>query len=158
MLVLDICEGLLAGYEINLTSNINTNPVTTWGSMTSQLEVSNWQLTKHSTDYIFHLYEKWLLSGNCPLTPAGNIRRQSEALPEQWTKAAWHDISPISFHQRIQKVLCMKQHEWNQRWCPMRGISPTKKKFLYVVCSNSSWTGHDMILLLLIQISTIRCR
>jgi hypothetical protein len=26
------------------------------------------------------LYGKWLLSGICPLTPAGNIRRPSEAL------------------------------------------------------------------------------
>jgi hypothetical protein len=35
----------------------------------------------------------WLLSGNCPLTPAGNTRRPSEALLVQ---TPWDDISPGS--------------------------------------------------------------
>ena len=33
---------------------------------------------------------------NCPLTPAGNMRRPSEALLQQWIETAWMVISPES--------------------------------------------------------------
>jgi hypothetical protein len=47
--------------------------------MTSQLQVLDVAVNKPFKDRLHHLYGEWLLSRNCPLTPAGNIR-PSEAL------------------------------------------------------------------------------
>jgi hypothetical protein len=48
-------------------------------------------------------------------TPAGNIRRPSEALLGQWIKTAWDGISPESIVKGFKKVLCVKRYEWNRR-------------------------------------------
>jgi hypothetical protein len=37
-------------------------------------------VNKPFRDRLCHLYKEWLLPGNYPLTPAGNIRRASEVL------------------------------------------------------------------------------
>jgi hypothetical protein len=60
-------------------------------------------VNKPFNDLLCHLYGEWLLSGNCPLTPAGNIKRPSEALLGQWIKAAWDDISPESIVKGFKK-------------------------------------------------------
>jgi hypothetical protein len=62
--------------------------------MTSQLQVLNVVDNKPFRDRLRRLYGEWLLSANCLLTPAGNIRRLSEALIGQWIKTAWDDILP----------------------------------------------------------------
>jgi hypothetical protein len=62
--------------------------------MTSQLQVLDVVVKKPFKDRLRRLYGEWLLSGNCPLIPAGNIRRPSEELLGQWIKTAWDDISP----------------------------------------------------------------
>jgi hypothetical protein len=70
-----------------------------------------WQLTD-SSKVTASPYGEWLLSGNCPLTPAGNIRRPSEALPGQWIKTAWDDILPESIIKGFKK--CCVSNDTNQ--------------------------------------------
>jgi hypothetical protein len=73
--------------------------------MTSQLQVLDVAVKKPFKDQLCHLYGEWLLSGNCPPTPAGNIRRPSEALLGQWIKTTWDDISPSIVKGFVMKVL-----------------------------------------------------
>jgi hypothetical protein len=70
--------------------------------MTSQLQVLDVVVNKPFKDRLCCLYEERLLSGNCPLTPAGNIR-PSEAVLGQWIKTAWDDISPESIVKGFKK-------------------------------------------------------
>jgi hypothetical protein len=77
--------------------------VITPGGMTSQFQVLDVVFNKPFKDWLRCLYGEWLLSGNCPLTPAGNIRRPSEALHGQWIKTAWDDISPESIIKGFKK-------------------------------------------------------
>jgi hypothetical protein len=60
-------------------------------------------------------YGEWPLSGNCPLTPAGNIRRPSEALLGQWIKTAWDDILPESIIKGFKKCCVSKRYKSNTR-------------------------------------------
>jgi hypothetical protein len=43
------------------------------GSMTSRLQVLDVVINKQFKDRLFCLYGEWLISGNSPLTPAGNV-------------------------------------------------------------------------------------
>jgi hypothetical protein len=54
------------------------------------------------------LYWEWLLFENCPVTPAGNIRRPSEALRGLCVKTAWNDIYPGFFVQVFEKCCWSK--------------------------------------------------
>jgi hypothetical protein len=95
ILVLDAFKGHLTDRVKTVASNLlNTHLVIIPGSITSQLQVLDVVVNKPFKDRVRRLYGEWLLSGNCSLTPAGNIRRPSEALLGQWTKTAWDDISP----------------------------------------------------------------
>jgi hypothetical protein len=49
------------------------------------------------------MHGEWLLFGNCPLIPAGKIRRPSEALLGQWIKTAWDEISQESIVRGFKK-------------------------------------------------------
>jgi hypothetical protein len=81
MLVLYAFKGHLTEKVKSVASNLlNTDPVIIPGSMTSQLQVLDVVVNKPFKDRLCCLYGEWLLSGTCPLTPAGNIRRPSEAL------------------------------------------------------------------------------
>jgi hypothetical protein len=81
MLVLDAFRGHLTEKVKTVASNqLNTDLVIIPGGMTSQLQVLDVVVNKPLKDRLRCLYREWLLSGNCPLTPAGNIRRPSEAL------------------------------------------------------------------------------
>jgi hypothetical protein len=51
-----------------------------------------------------------MLSGNCPLTPAGYTRWPSEALLGQWIKTAWNNICPRNHCHMVEKVLCVKMN------------------------------------------------
>jgi hypothetical protein len=80
MLVLDAFKGHLAKEVKTVASDLlNTDLVIIPGGMTSKLQVFDVVVNNPFSDWLHHLYGKWLLSGNCPLTPAGNIR-SSEAL------------------------------------------------------------------------------
>jgi hypothetical protein len=68
-------------------------------------------VNKPFKDQLRHLYGEWLLSGNCPLTSAGNIRRPSEALLGQWIKTAWDDILPESIVKGLKK--CCVSNDMN---------------------------------------------
>jgi hypothetical protein len=81
------------------------------GGMTSQLQVLDVVVNKPFKDRLRCLYGEWLLSGNCPLTPAGNIRRPSEAPLGQWIKSAWDDISPESIVKGFKK--CCVSNDMN---------------------------------------------
>lgn len=71
--------------------------------MTSQLQVVDGVVNKESR--LSTLYREWLVSGNCPFTPMGYIRRH-EALFRQWIKTAWNGISPESVVRVLEKC-CM---------------------------------------------------
>jgi hypothetical protein len=76
MLVLGAFKGHLTEKVKTIASNLlNTNLVIILGGMTSQLQVLDVVVNKPFKDRLRRLYGEWLLSGNCPLTPAGNIRR-----------------------------------------------------------------------------------
>jgi hypothetical protein len=97
MLVLDAFKGHLTEKVKTVASNLlNTDPVIIPGGMTSLLQVLDVVVNKPFKNRLCCLYGEWLISGNCPLTPAGNIRRPSEALLGQWIKTALDDISPES--------------------------------------------------------------
>jgi hypothetical protein len=64
------------------------------GVMTPQLQILDVVVNKPFRDPLCHLYGEWLLSGNCQLTPAGNIR--PSALLRQCMKTALDDISSES--------------------------------------------------------------
>jgi hypothetical protein len=131
MLVLDAFKGHLTEKVKTVASNLlNMELVITPGGMTSQLQVLDVVVNKPFEDRLRHLYGEWLLSGNCPLTPAGNIRRSSEALLGQWIKTAWDDISPESIVMGFKKccvsndmngteddVLWKEDHEENSSSC-----------------------------------------
>jgi hypothetical protein len=81
MLVLDAFKGHLTEKVKTVASNqLNTDLVIIPGGMTSQLQVLHVVVNKPFKDQLRWPYGEWLLSGKCPLTPAGNIRRPSEAL------------------------------------------------------------------------------
>ena len=73
--------------------NLNTVLVTILRGVTSQLKVVDVIVNKSFRDRPHYLYRELLISGNCPLMQAGNIRRLSEALVWQWVKTAWNDSS-----------------------------------------------------------------
>jgi hypothetical protein len=80
MLVLDGFKGHLTEKVKTVASNLlNMDLVIIPGGMTSQLQVLDVIVNKPFKDRLCCLYGEWLLSGNCPLTLAGNIRRPSEA-------------------------------------------------------------------------------
>jgi hypothetical protein len=85
---------------------LNTDLVIIPGGMISQLQVLDVVVNKPFKDRLCCLYGEWLLSGNCPLTPAGNMRRPSEALLGQWTETAWDDISPESIVKGLKSAVC----------------------------------------------------
>jgi hypothetical protein len=104
MLVLDAFRGHLTEKVKTVASNLlNTDLVIIPGGMTSQLHVLDVVVDKPFKDQQRCLYWGWPLSGNYPLTPAGNIRRPSEALLGQWIKIAWDDISPESIVKWFKK-------------------------------------------------------
>jgi hypothetical protein len=107
MLVLDAFKGHLIEKVKTVACNLlNMDLVIIPGGMTSQLQILDVVVNKPFRDRLRCLYGEWLLSGNCPLTPAGNIRRPSEALLEQWMKTAWDVISPESIIKGFKKC-CM---------------------------------------------------
>jgi hypothetical protein len=107
MQVLDAFRGHLTEKVKTVASNLlNTDLVIIPGGMTSQLQVLDVVVNRPLKDRLRCLYGKWLLSGNCPLTPAGNIRRPSEALLGQWIKTAWDDISPESISRGLKSAVC----------------------------------------------------
>jgi hypothetical protein len=59
-----------------------------------------------------------MLSGNCPLTPAGNRRRPSETLLGQWIKFALIDILPESIIKVLKTSVshCMNGAEDGVLW------------------------------------------
>jgi hypothetical protein len=74
MLVLDAFKGHITKTVKTVASNLlNMDLVIMPGGMISQLQVLDEVVNKPFKDK-YHLYGEWLLSGNCPLTPAGNIR------------------------------------------------------------------------------------
>jgi hypothetical protein len=104
MLVLDAFKGHLTEKVKTVASNLlNTDLVIIPEGMTSQLQVLDVVINKPFKDRLRCLYGEWLLTGNCPLTPAGNIRRLSEALLGQWIKTAWDDISPETIVKGLKK-------------------------------------------------------
>jgi hypothetical protein len=112
MLVLDSFKGHLTEKVKTVASNpLDTDLVIMPGGMTSQLQVLDAVVNKPLKDRLRHLYGEWLLSGNCPLTPAGNIRRPSEALFGQWIKTVWDDISPESIIKWFKK--CCVSNDMN---------------------------------------------
>jgi len=66
-----------------------------------------WQLNHSNTDYI-------TCTGYSPLTPAGNVRRPSEALPGSGLRlhATIHHQSPLTMCLK-KKVMCVTQYGWN---------------------------------------------
>jgi hypothetical protein len=103
MLVWDAFKGHLTEKVKSVASNLlNTDLVIIPGGMTSQLQVLDVVVNKSFKDWLRCLYGEWLLSGNCPQTPAENIR-PSEALLGQWIKTAWDDISPESIVRGFKK-------------------------------------------------------
>jgi hypothetical protein len=112
MRFLDAFKGHLTEKVKTVASNLlNTDLVITAGGMTSQLQVLDVIVNKPFRDRLHCLYGEWLLSGNCPLTPAENIRRPSEALLGQWIKTAWDDISPESIVKWFKK--CCVSNDMN---------------------------------------------
>jgi hypothetical protein len=104
MLVLDAFEGHLTEKVKTVASYLlNTDLVIIPGGITSVLQVLDVVVNKPFKDQLRRLYGEWMLSGNCPLTPAGNIRRPSEALLGQWIKTALDDISPESIVKGFKK-------------------------------------------------------
>jgi hypothetical protein len=63
-----------------------------------------------------------MLSGNCPLTSAGNRTKPSETLLGEWIKFGWMDILPESIIKGF-KNFCVTWYEWSRRWCPVGGRS-----------------------------------
>jgi hypothetical protein len=112
MLVLDAFKGHLTQKVKTAASNLlNTDLMIIPVAMTSQLQGPDVVVNKPFKDRLRCLYGEWLLSGNCPLTPAGNIRRPSEALFGQWIKTAWDDISPESIVKGFKK--CYMSNDMN---------------------------------------------
>jgi hypothetical protein len=87
-------------------------------------------VNKPLKNQLCHLYGEWLLSGNCPLTPAGSIR-SSEALLGQWIKTAWDDISPESIVKGFKK--CCVSNYMNGTEKMMSCGRKTMKKTLLLV-------------------------
>jgi len=54
-----------------------------------------------------------MLSGNCPLTSAGNRTKPSETLLGQWIKFAWMNILPESIIKGFKKF-CVTWFEWSR--------------------------------------------
>jgi hypothetical protein len=80
-MVLDAFKGHTKEKVKTVMSNLlNTDLVIIPGGMTSQLQVLDVVVKKPLKDRLHCLYEEWPLSGNCPLTAAGNIRRPYKAL------------------------------------------------------------------------------
>jgi hypothetical protein len=71
---------------------LNTDLVIIPRGMTSQLQVLDVVVNKPFKDRLRRLYGEWLLSGNCPQTPAGNTRRPSEAKCDQTKKVLVFDL------------------------------------------------------------------
>jgi hypothetical protein len=112
MLVSDAFKGHLTEKVKTVASSLlNIDLLIIPGGMTSQLQVLDLVANKPFKDRLCCLYGEWLLSGNCPLTPAGNIRRPSEALLGQWIKTAWNDISPESIGKGFKK--CCVSNDMN---------------------------------------------
>jgi hypothetical protein len=57
------------------------------GGMTSQLQILDVAVNKPFKVWLHCLLGQWLLSGNCPLTPAGNMRTTFEA---DWDRLGWY--------------------------------------------------------------------
>jgi hypothetical protein len=92
MLVLDAFKGHIKQKMKTVTSDqLYMDPVITPGGTTPQLQVLDVVVNKLVKDQLCSLYGEWLLPGNCPLTPAGNIRTPSGALLGQWITTAWDD-------------------------------------------------------------------
>jgi hypothetical protein len=98
---------------------LNTDLVVIPEGMTSQLQVLDMVVNKPFKDQLCCLYRKGLLSGNCPLTPARNIRRPSEELLGQWTETAWDDISPES------------NVKWFRKFCVSNNMNGTEDDVLW---------------------------
>jgi hypothetical protein len=107
MLVLDAFKGHVTEKVKTVPSNLlNKDLVIIPGGITSQLQVFDVVVKKPFKDRLRCLYGEWLLSVNCSLTPAGNIRRPSEALLGQRIKTAWDDISPESTVKGFKSAVC----------------------------------------------------
>jgi hypothetical protein len=102
MQVLRFSQGSLNQKKSKLLScNVNTDLMIISGGMSSYLQVLDVKANQPFKDQLCHLYRAWLLSRNCPLTPAGDKRRPSEALLGKLVKTAWNDISPESIFNTV---------------------------------------------------------
>lgn len=90
-----------------LHCNVNTDPVIISVGMLSNLQVHDGIANKPFKDQLCYMCRAWLLSGNCPLTAAGDIRRPSEALFGRLVKTAWNDISQNPLLTQFKKY-CVK--------------------------------------------------
>jgi hypothetical protein len=82
--------------------------INTYNDHTRNLQGFDGVVNKPFKDRVCAMHRGWILSGNCPLTPAGYTRQLSEALLGQWIKTAWNNICPRSQCQMVEKVLCVK--------------------------------------------------
>jgi hypothetical protein len=77
MMVLDAFRGHLTEKVKTVAYNllVNMDLVIIPGGITSQLQVFDVVVNRAFKDGLHCMYGLWLLSGNCPLSQAGNIRR-----------------------------------------------------------------------------------
>lgn len=131
MLILDSFRGHTTDDVKNKLKSMHSDMVTIPGGMTSQLQVLDVCVNKPFKDHLRCLYSEWLISGNCPLTPAGKIKKPSVGQLGQWIKTAWDRISTESIVKGFKKC------------CVTNSLDGTEDDVLWEDCSSHASSSDD---------------